>query len=165
MSSDSAPAFPASVEIVDFKPEYGKAFRDLNVAWISKHFVMEPPDYKSLDDPQGYFIDRGGHVLIALLNGVPVGTSALIKLENGTLELAKMSVDPSVQGQGIASKLMQAIISKARDLQGKRIYIESNTVLTPAITLYRKFGFVEIPGSSPYARCNIYMELMLSNDE
>ena len=36
------------------------------------------------------------------------------------------------------------------------------TVLTPAINLYRKLGFVRVVGPpSPYARCNIRMELRL----
>jgi GNAT superfamily N-acetyltransferase len=150
-----------TVDIVDYLPQYGKAFRDLNEEWISKYFTMEPADYKSLEHPQEYFVDRGGHVFIALADGVPVGTSALIKKEDGTFEVAKMSVSPTAQGLGIAKKLMQALISKAKELQGKRLYIESNRRLTPAISLYCKFGFNEIQGSSPYERCDIFLELLL----
>ncbi len=151
-----------SVEIVEFKPEYQQAFRDLNEEWISKYFKMEESDYKALDHAQEYIIDNGGHILIALLDGVPVGTSAMIKMENFTFELAKMSVSPAAHGQGIGKLLMQSVIAKARALDAKRLYIESNTILVPAITLYKSSGFVEITGNaSPYERCNIQLELWL----
>jgi hypothetical protein len=45
-------------------------------------------------------------------------------------------------------------------LQADRVYLESNTILEPAIRLYRKLGFDEFVGEpSPYARCNIQMVL------
>ena len=153
----------AKVEIVDFLNDvHQSSFRQLNEEWISKYFTMEEADYKSLDHPQEYIIDKGGHILIALLDGAPVGTVALIKMDDNTFELAKMSVSPRAHGQGIGKLLMRTVLDKARALGAIRIYIESNTVLVPAISLYRSSGFVEIEGGvSPYARCNIQLELML----
>jgi ribosomal protein S18 acetylase RimI-like enzyme len=44
----------------------------------------------------------------------------------------------------------------------KRLYLESNSVLKPAVSLYEKIGFKHIKGaSSPYARCDVQMELKL----
>ena len=58
--------------------------------------------------------------------------------------------------------LGEAIIKRAKELGVKRVYLESNTILTPAINLYRKLGFTEFAGeTSPYQRCNIQMELFL----
>ena len=43
-----------------------------------------------------------------------------------------------------------------------RLYLESNTSLVPAISLYRKLWFREVTGgASPYARCDIRMEKAL----
>jgi ribosomal protein S18 acetylase RimI-like enzyme len=40
----------------------------------------------------------------------------------------------------------------------ENLYLYSNTQLEPAINLYKKFGFLEIPvEKSEYARCNIKM--------
>ena len=40
------------------------------------------------------------------------------------------------------------------------MFLESNSVLKPALALYRKLGFVEVHGeASPYDRCNVQMEL------
>ena len=159
----SAAAIVANqVEIVAFKPEHQQAFKDLNEEWISKYFKMEEADYKALDHAQEYIIDKGGHILIALLDGEPVGTSAMVRMDDRSYELAKMSVSPKAHGQGIGKLLMESVIAKARTLGANRLYIESNTCLVPAISLYRRFGFVEITGNeSPYERCNIQLELFL----
>jgi GNAT superfamily N-acetyltransferase len=152
------------VQIVDFNAEkHGAAFRALNEEWISTYFVMEAADYKALDHPQEYILDKGGHILIAEDGTQPVGTCALVKMrEDHNYELAKMSVYPTSHGRGIGNKLMAATIERARSIGAKRIFIESNRKLVPAISLYRKFGFIEIDGGvSPYERCDIQMELLL----
>lgn len=151
-----------AVSIAQFDHTYQQVFKDLNEEWISKYFKMEEADYVALDHAQEYIIERGGKILIAVLNEEPVGTVALIKCDDSTFEIAKMTVSPKAQGNGIGNVLMQAAIDQAKTLNASRLYIESNTILVPAISLYRKFGFVEIVGaSSPYERCNIQMELIL----
>ena len=125
---------------------------------------MEAEDYKTLDYPQENIIDKGGYIAVALLNETPVGTCALIKMNNGLFdyELAKMGVAPEAQGRGIGYLLGQTIVRKAKALGAKNIYIESNTRLQPAIQLYRKLGFTVIEGiQTPYVRCDIQMELKL----
>lgn len=152
----------ARVKIVDGTPEYFQAFRQLNEEWITKYFRMEESDHKSLDHPQEYILNKGGHIFMALYEGEPIGTCALIPMDTDTFELAKMSVSPAAQGKGIGLLLGQACIDKARALGAKRIYLESNTRLRPAISLYHKLGFQKIAGPpSPYERSDIQMELKL----
>ncbi len=99
---------------------------------------------------------------MALLNGEAVGACAIIKMENDTFELAKMAVSPKAKGRGIGWLLGNAAISKAQAAGAKQLYLESNTVLQPAINLYYKLGFTQITGIvSPYERCNIQMGLQL----
>jgi N-acetylglutamate synthase-like GNAT family acetyltransferase len=100
---------------------------------------------------------------MALLDGKPVGTVALIRLDERTQELAKMAVAPEAQGRNIGWLLGQAAIQKGRELGLHSIYLESNTILKPAISLYHKLGFQKISGPpSPYERCNIQMELIIT---
>ncbi|WP_244950810.1 GNAT family N-acetyltransferase [Pedobacter suwonensis] len=78
-------------------------------------------------------------------------------------ELAKMAVSPKAQGKNVGFLLAKAIIEKAKSLGAAKIYLESNTILKPAINLYHKLGFQKVPGKpTPYARCNIQMELNLN---
>lgn len=150
------------VQIVEYQPEHQPSFKRLNEEWINHWFKMEEADYKSLDHPQEYILDAGGHILIALYKAQPMGTCALLKMDEETYELAKMSVSAQARGKGIGLLLGQAIIGKAKYLGAKRLYLESNTILEPAVSLYRKLGFEEIEGAtSPYERCNIQMELIL----
>ena len=152
------------VKIVEYKPEYQEAFRALNVEWISTYFEMEEADYKALDNPEEYILNKGGKILVALYENEPVGVCALIKMNNPEydFEMAKMAVSPKAQGKNIGWLLGQAIVAKAKELGAKKIYLESNTILKPAINLYYKLGFEKVFGlETPYKRCNIQMELVV----
>ena len=87
------------IEIVEYQPRHQPDFKRLNEAWINQWFKMEEADYKSLDQPQQYILDAGGHILIALYQGQSVGTCALLKMDDETYELAKMSVSAQVRGK------------------------------------------------------------------
>jgi DNA-binding MarR family transcriptional regulator/predicted GNAT family N-acyltransferase len=153
-----------AVQIVDYKPAYQEAFRKLNEEWISKYFKMEEADHKALDHPQKNIINKGGHILVALYNNEPVGVCALLKMDDPVYEyeLVKMAVSPTAQGKSIGYLLGKAAMEKARALGAKKLYLESNTILEPAINLYHKLGFKKVVGhATPYERCNIQMELIL----
>lgn len=153
-----------SIKIVEYTSEYRSAFADLNKEWIPKYFKMEETDYKALDHADAYIIDNGGYILVALFNNEPVGVCALIKMSDPDydFELSKMAVSPKAQGKKIGWMLGEAIKDKARKLGAKKLYLESNTILVPAINLYRKLGFVEVfDRPTAYERCNIQMELVL----
>ncbi|WP_276481887.1 GNAT family N-acetyltransferase [Paraflavitalea pollutisoli] len=150
------------VQIVVYTAEYRNAFRSLNQAWINRYFRLEAADNKALDDPEGYILDKGGFIFIALYNDQPVGACALIMISDEEYELAKMAVDDSVQGKGIGYLLGQACLDKARALGATKVMLLSNTVLKPAIHLYGKLGFVEVPlPATEYERADIKMEIVL----
>jgi len=153
------------VQVVDYDPKYQTAFRALNEEWISAYFKMEETDYKALDDPDGYILKNGGCIIVALYDDEPVGVCALVKMNDPEydFELAKMAVSPKAQGKNIGWLLGQAIIAKAKTMGAAKLYLESNTLLKPAINLYHKLGFVKIAGrATPYERCNIQMELVIT---
>ncbi|WP_316838550.1 helix-turn-helix domain-containing GNAT family N-acetyltransferase [Pedobacter gandavensis] len=152
------------VEIVAYEEKYQTAFRTFNEEWISTYFKMEEADYKALDHPKTYILDKGGKIFVALYNNEPVGVCALIKMDDPEYdyELAKMAVSPKIQGKSIGWLLGQAVVNAAKELGANKIYLESNTALKPAINLYQKLGFKKVIGrSTPYERCNIQMELAL----
>jgi GNAT superfamily N-acetyltransferase len=151
------------MEIVDFRPELAAAFKALNEAWITTLFALEPKDVEVLCDPKGQIVDAGGQVLFALDAGEPVGCCALIALPDGGFEVAKMAVADSHKGRGLGRALMAACVGRARAAGAPRLYLETNSVLAPALSLYRSFGFRQIDPAhpSPYARADVVMELML----
>ena len=154
-----------AMEVIDFDPRFARAFLALNEAWVSRHFVMEAKDYEVLGDPQGAIIDKGGFVFFAVEAGAAVGCCALIPMNDGGFEIAKMAVDEAFKGRGIGRALMTACVDCARLQAAPRLYLESGSILTPAVSLYRAFGFQDLPAErrpvSPYARADVWMELIL----
>ncbi len=142
--------------------EYLEAYKRLNYAWIKRFFTVEDGDRKALEAAEHTILESGGAILLATLDGEYVGAVALIAMNNDTVELAKMAVAEAAQGKHVGWKLGQAALEKAREMGMKRVYLESNTVLAPAINLYYKLGFTRLPEfSSPYNRANIAMEIWL----
>ena len=152
----------ARVDIVPYEPAHQDAFRRLNEAWISRYFRIEPPDTRVLAAPQQEILDKGGQIIVAVRAGDVVGVCALLRVDGDTFELVKMAVDESARGHGVGLLVGQEAIRRATAAGASRLILESNTVLSPAIALYRKLGFVEVTGiPSEYSRCNIHMELDL----
>lgn len=149
------------VRIVSFDTRYTHNFTQLNFEWLEQYFYIEDYDREVLTQPQKYILDEGGFIFFALLNDEAVGTVALIKRGDGVFELSKMAVTSKYQGLRIGQKLMYYCINFAGQQGWEKVFLDSNTVLTPAITLYHKVGFKEIPvpEDTPYERCNIRMEL------
>ena len=155
----------SEVVIVPFAPRHTAAWTALNEAWIARLFVIEPKDRLVLDDPVGQILDPGGHILMAEIDGRPVGCCALIAMADGGYELAKMAVDETVRGRGIGKRLMTAAVALARDLNAPRLYIETNSSLKNAIGLYEAHGFRHMAAQpTAYARCDVWMELKLAPD-
>src|SRR5277367_667494 len=125
------------MEIVDFHEGLAAAFKALNVAWISRYFTIEPKDLEVLDDPAGKVIGPGGHILMALEDGQAIGCVALIAMQDGGFEVAKMAVTEAHKGRGIGRELMAACIERARSAGAGRLYLETNSSLAPALGLYR----------------------------
>ncbi len=150
------------VKIIAYDPQYKNAFKTLNEEWIKTFFTMEAGDYKLLDNPEEHIINKGGHIVFALLNNKPVGTCALVKISDRPLrfELSKMAVSPEAQGKKIGYLVGKALIEKAKELGAESIFLETNSILVPAIRLYEKLGFKHMPVSdSAYERCDTQMLL------
>jgi N-acetylglutamate synthase-like GNAT family acetyltransferase len=158
---------PTSVDNIlyrTFRPGDEAAFARLNEAWITKYFAPEPDDYAVLNDPKTHILDPGGQICIAELRGETIGCCALIVIEAGVLELAKMTVSESVRGNGVGRKLLQFAIDEARRMGAHRLCLESNTKAAAAIHLYEQLGFrhLSAPAHQPkHARANVFMELPL----
>jgi putative acetyltransferase len=58
-----------------------------------------------------------------------------------------------LRGQGYGKQTLERIITRARELGFKQIYLETNSVLREAIGLYKKFSFVETDEKHA-ARCD-----------
>jgi ribosomal protein S18 acetylase RimI-like enzyme len=151
------------VTIIPFSPDLADPIKTLNIEWLKKYFKIEPKDEIVLSHPQEEIIDKGGMIYYAEYNSNIVGTVSLIKITDTIYELSKMAVTDDVQGLGIGKKLLQHCVKIAQENAIEKIILYSNTGLEPAIHLYRKFGFKEIPlEDGVYERADIKMEKIIS---
>ncbi|MEO6549117.1 MAG: GNAT family N-acetyltransferase [Ferruginibacter sp.] len=152
----------ANIEIIPFSDELAPHFTKLNTNWLEKYFVLEPIDHQMLSNPEHFYIERGGYIFFAKLNGNIAGTFAMLKNSESIYELSKMAVYEEFQGKKVGNAMMEFCIGKASELKLEKLVLYSNTKLTEAIHLYKKFGFIEVPiTNSIYKRSNIKMELSL----
>ncbi|MVM41049.1 GNAT family N-acetyltransferase [Spirosoma sp. HMF3257] len=150
------------VSIIPYSPEYQPDFKRLNIEWISRYFTVEQHDLEQLDEPETYILPNDGQIFLAKLGDAIVGCVAMVNMGETGFELAKMAVSPGTQGKGIGKKLCVAAIDYARQLGVKTVWLESNRVLTPALTMYASVGFREVPSvPTPYSRADIRMEMTL----
>lgn len=152
------------ISVVSYQPEYRKDFDNLNRAWIEKYFRIEPADDHILLNPEETVINPGGAILIALEDETAVGVVGLKKIDGSTFELIKMAVSEDHHGKGIGGILGKAIIEEAARLGARKVILYSNTGLLPALSLYRKLGFVEVSlePNNDYLRSDIKMELLIN---
>jgi GNAT superfamily N-acetyltransferase len=155
----------STIQIINLDPQNEAqkiAFKQINYEWINKYFKVENGDLDSLENPEKYFLETGGVVLLACRGDEYLGTSALKAMGNDSYELCKMGVSEAARGLGIGGLIGEAAIEMAKKLGAKRVYLETNSSLTPALTLYAKLGFTRIENfTSPYARADVAMEIWL----
>ena len=152
-----------SISIVDYKPEHQFYFEKFNKDWIEKYFWLEELDKYVLTQPEEAILNKGGAILMALYNNEVAGTVALKKVNEEVYVFTKMAVDGAFHRKGIAEALSYAAFDKAKALGAKKVILYSQTGLQPAILLYKKLGFKEVPlEEGVYKRSDIKMEIELA---
>ena len=150
-----------TLEIIPFKTDYSQDFYNLNTEWLEKYFYVEPYDEKILSNPQKYIINTGGFIFFIKNETKVIGTIALIDQHN-YFELSKMAILPEFRGLKIGQQLIEYCIRFAKQKKWKSITLYSHKKLVPAINLYKKVGFIEVPleRDAHYERANIKMILV-----
>jgi DNA-binding MarR family transcriptional regulator/GNAT superfamily N-acetyltransferase len=130
-----------AISVSDDLARYKKFFQDLNYEWLEKYFKVEEWDKKLLENPEKEIIRRGGIVLFALLDDEVVGTTAVLKRDDRTFEIAKMAVTEDAQGKQVGRRLTKEAIDWATGKGAKVLVLKTDNRLRPAVNLYRSFGF------------------------
>ena len=104
-----------------------------------------------------------GALLLVYVNETAVACAGMRQLDMETAELKRMFVLPAYRQYQLGRKLLEQILTVAKERNYKRIRLDTLPTMTRAQHLYRSFGFYEVP---PY-RFNpvsgtIFMERTLS---
>jgi putative acetyltransferase len=94
---------------------------------------------------------RQGVLLVARVDGAPVGCGALRRLGPATGEIKRMYVAPSARGGGIGARILAELERHARELGIRRLLLETGERQVEAVRLYERFGFARVPCFGEYA--------------
>jgi DNA-binding MarR family transcriptional regulator/GNAT superfamily N-acetyltransferase len=94
-----------------------------------------------------------GLMLLASLQGTPVGCGSLRFRDAGVAEIKRMWVADSARGLGVGRRLLGELEAHAVGHGARRVRLDTNAALTEAIGLYRSSGYVEVApfNDKPYA--------------
>lgn len=126
------------------RPAEQAAARQLILSGLGEHFGwIDETCNPDLDDLEAAYVRPGHCFVVAELDGVIVGTGALVAETPGIGRLVRISVDRQFRGRGIGRRLVQHLIAEARARGYRRVICETNDDWRDAIALYRACGFVE----------------------
>jgi GNAT superfamily N-acetyltransferase len=155
----------AVTRVVPYREGLRPHFERLNREWIERHFQLEEADLAEMRDPHGTFVASGGQVFFVEEAGAIVGTCAIAPHSGhpGEFHLSKMAVAEEARGRGHGDRLMRAAVAFSRNAGARSVTLVSNRRLSPALRLYEKHGFHEVPldPDEQYSRADIKMRLDL----
>ncbi|MCI0658875.1 MAG: GNAT family N-acetyltransferase [Acidobacteria bacterium] len=114
----------------------------------------------------GDYAPPSGRLLLAWVDGQPVGCVALRRIEDGLCEMKRLYLKPSMRRDGAGRRLTLTLIQEARSLGYQRIRLDTLPIMKAAVNLYRSLGFRSIPPFHDHPiEGALYMELDLGTEE
>lgn len=90
------------------------------------------------------FAPPHGAFVVALLDGEPVGSAALRRHDDDTVELKRMFVRAPYRGTGLGHRLMAVVEERAAALGYRRVVLETGLAQPEALGLYQSAGYTAI---------------------
>ena len=72
-----------------------------------------------------------------------------------------MYLEQSARGRGLGKRLLEDLLEAARKSGFREVWLETNSVLTKAISLYMKYGFQPVDADHLLQRCDVAYLLRL----
>jgi putative acetyltransferase len=103
-------------------------------------------ELKDMDDIQRNYFENGGNFLGMFDDGEMICTGAIRRWKDDICELKRLWLLNEYHGQGRGYRMLQELLSFARERGYKRIRLETDPIAqSRALEFYRRIGFYEIP--------------------
>lgn len=150
------------MEIVRFAPDHAAGFRALVAVVLPEFGFQEDPEIDAdLTDPAAHY----NAVWVALHEDEVVGSVAMRKVNEDTVELKRMYVRPGLRGQGLGRRLLDTALGWAREQGAARIVLDTTEDMQAARRLYEHAGFrrtgTRVERGAIDSRCEILYALDL----
>jgi putative acetyltransferase len=111
-----------------------------------------PPDQRFGPNLRPEHLAPGlGTFVVARLDGTAVGCGAIRRLDEMTVEVKRMFVEPEMRGRGVAKQVLDRLEGDARAMGVNRLVLETGIHQAEAIGLYRRAGFMPVDCWGEYA--------------
>ena len=132
----------ATVDIHDLRLDEQDAVRSLILEGLREHWgSVDPALNPDLDDLATTY--AAGRVLVATDDGTAVGTGTMIRRDDTTAEIVRMSVVRTYRRTGLGRRLVEDLVATARRWGMSRVVLETSAHWTDAVEFYVCCGFTQ----------------------
>lgn len=89
-------------------------------------------------------------VLIAYENSIAIGCASFKDYSKTDAEIKRVWVQPECRGKHLATEMMKRIEQQAKYKGYKRTVLQTREIMTDAVGLYKKLGYLRIDNYPPY---------------
>lgn len=127
---------------------------DRYAAELNQRFADGFDTSRAAPPAPGDFVPPRGVFLLVRSDGEVAGCGALRTEDDGTAEIRRMWISPTLRGRGAGRMLLRALEDHARRHGCARVRLDTAAELDEAKALYTSAGYVEIPAynDNAYAR-------------
>ena len=112
-------------------------------AWLNIDLCFQGFDHE-ISDLKKMYGNKGG-IILYQTEGQFVACVAIRKMNDEIAELKRMYVKPAFQKQGLGNMLLEKAFLLAKELDYTLLRLDTLDHMLPAIALYKKYDFYEIP--------------------
>jgi len=116
----------------------------------------------------GKFLPPNGRLILAFVDNKACGIGCLKSINEEIGEIKRMYVDPSFRKIGAGRAILQSLLDAAKEAGYTKVRLDSPKFMEAAHSLYRSFGFTDIPAYAEveipeaFRQYLLFMELELS---
>jgi GNAT superfamily N-acetyltransferase len=157
------PITPVDIEVRDpHHPDVDRCLRTYFAELADRYGGFDPGLSRPLTPEQ--MIPPAGLLLMAYLDGEPVGCGALRFLPDSAATIKRMWVAPTARGIGLGRRILAELEDRARANGVRLLRLETKNELYEAIQMYTSFGYREVEPFNDEFYADHWYEKSLTGD-